>query len=116
MAKVLKISHVAVQAANVEQSVAFYRDFLGFSEASRLKYADGSLMLVNLKVSDEQWIEVFDAAKLKPGSDRIYQIAFRVSDAEATRKHLGQNGFSVPEKCWIGQVGNAGFSVQDPSG
>jgi hypothetical protein len=52
--QLLKISHIAVQATNVEQSVAFYRDFLGLPEASRLKNKDDdSLMLVNFRVSKD---------------------------------------------------------------
>ncbi len=81
-AQVMKISHVAVQARDIEQSVAFYCNFLGFVESSRLRYPDdGSLMLVNFKVSDDQWIELFNAAKLIPGCDPLYQIAFRVAGA-----------------------------------
>ncbi len=115
--QVLKLSHIAVQATNVEESVAFYRDFLGFAEASRLKYKDdGALMLVNIKVSDDQWIEVFDAAKLKPGRDRIYQIAFRVADAEALRARLAAAGVRVPAQVPLGQLKNANFTAQDPSG
>jgi lactoylglutathione lyase len=115
--QVLKISHIAVQATNVEESVAFYRDFLGFAEASRLKYKDdGALMLVNIKVSDDQWIEVFDAAKLKPGRDRIYQIAFRVADAETLRGRLDAAGVRVPAQVPLGQLKNANFTVQDPNG
>jgi lactoylglutathione lyase len=115
--QLLKISHIAVQATNLEQSVAFYRDFLGLAEASRLKNKDdGSLMLVNFRVSNDQWIEVFDAAKLKPGRDRIYQIAFRVADAETMRARLAGAGLKVPDKCPTGQLKNLNFTVQDPSG
>jgi len=115
-AQVAKISHVAVQATNVEESVAFYRDFLGFAEASRLTHPDGSLMLVNIRISADQWIEVFDAAKLKPGRDRIYQVAFRVADAEAMRGHLAAQGVKVPERCPTGKLKNLNFTVQDPNG
>ena len=116
-AQEMKISHVAVQATNVEESVAFYRDFLGFAEASRLKYpGDGALMLVNIKVSEDQWIEVFDAAKLKPGRDRLYQLAFRVADAEVLRARLAAGGLRVPEHCPTGQLKNLNFTAQDPGG
>ncbi len=115
-APAMKISHVAVQATNVEESVAFYRDFLGFAEASRLTYPDGSLMLVNMRVSADQWIEVFDAAKLKPGRDRIYQLAFRVADAEAMRARLAAQGYKVPERCPTGKLKNLNFTAQDPNG
>ena len=115
--QMLKISHVAVQATNVEESVAFYRDFLGFAEASRLNYKDdGALMLVNIRVSEDQWLEIFDANKLKPGRDQIYQMAFRVAEAEALRARLGAAGLRVPDKVPLGQLKNANFTVQDPSG
>lgn len=115
--RILGISHVAVKASDVEKSVAFYRDFLGFAEQGRLYYpSDGSLMLVFIKVSDTQCIEIFDAAKLQPESDRLYQIALRVEDAEAVRAHLASNAFKVPAKVNIGQIKNAGFTVKDPHG
>ena len=112
--QILGISHVAVKATNVEKSVAFYRDFLGYAEVGRLKYKDdGSLMLVFIKVSDTQWIEVFDAQRLVR-DDRLYQICFRVADAEEMRAYLGKNGFSVPAKVSRGQIQNFGFTVRDP--
>jgi lactoylglutathione lyase len=86
--RILGISHVAVKATDVEKSVAFYRDFLGFAEQGRLEYQDdGSLMLVFMKVSDSQWIEIFDAKRLAQ-DDRLYQLCFRVEDAEAMRAYL----------------------------
>ena len=50
--QLLGISHIAVKATDVEKSVAFYRDFLGFAEQGRLNNLDdGSLQLVFMKVS-----------------------------------------------------------------
>ena len=115
--RVLGISHVAVKATDVEKSVAFYRDFLGYAEQGRLNYlTDNSLMLVCMKVSDDQWIEIFDAAKLKPESDRLYQIALHVDDAFALRTHLAKNGLQVPPGVPKGQMKNFNFTVKDPNG
>jgi sialate O-acetylesterase len=111
---ILGISHVAVKATDVEKSVAFYRDFLGYAETGRLKYQDdGSLMLVFMKVSDTQWIEIFDAHRLAK-DDRLYQVCFRVADAEAMREYLGRNDFKVPAKVSRGQIQNFAFTVRDP--
>lgn len=116
--KILGISHVAVKADDLEKSVAFYRDFLGFGEQGRLNYPDGSLMLSFVKVSDEQWIEIFDAAKLKPDSDRLYQIALRVENAQALLDHLAAKGYSgkLPQSVPLGQMKNANFTIKDPNG
>ena len=112
--QLIGISHVAVKATDVEKSVAFYRDFLGYAETGRLKYKDdGSLMLVFMKVSDTQWIEVFDGRRLAK-DDRLYQVCFRVADAEAMRAYLGKSGVSVPAQVSRGQIQNLGFTVRDP--
>ncbi len=115
---VLGISHVALKAADVEASVAFYRDFLGFAEQGRLDYppGDGDLLLVFIKVSDEQSIEIFNGSKVKPEVDRLCQIAFRVDDAEAVCAHLAQSGYQVPAHVPRGQIKNANFCVSDGCG
>jgi len=113
--RILGISHVAVKATDVEKSVAFYRDFLGYAEEGRLKYKDdGSLMLVLLKVSDTQWLEIFDARRLAK-DDRLYQLGFQVEDAEAMRAYLGRNGIKVPARVDRGQIQNFGFCVGEPN-
>ena len=114
--KLLGISHIAVKATDVEKSVAFYRDFLGFAEQGRLNNLDdGSLQLVFMKVSDTQWIEVFDGKRYEK-SDRIHQISFRVNDAEEMRGYLEKKRIKVPAKVSRGQIKNFGFTVKDPHG
>lgn len=114
----LGISHVALKAADVEKSVAFYRDFLGFAEQGRLNLSPDSdeLLLVFIKVSDEQSIEIFDGARVKPEADKLCQIAFRVDDAEAVRAHLAACGVAVADKVGLGQIKNANFCVDDGCG
>ncbi len=114
----LGLSHVALKAADVEKSVAFYRDFLGFAEQGRLNTTPDSdeLLLVFIKVSDEQSIEIFNGARVKPEVDKLCQIAFRVDDAEAVRAHLAACGVAVPAQVPTGQIGNAGFCVDDGCG
>jgi catechol 2,3-dioxygenase-like lactoylglutathione lyase family enzyme len=111
----LGLSHVAVRAADVAASCAFYRDVLGFEEHCRLDdLRTGKLMLVCFKISDAQWLEVFDGP-LGPGNV-IHQVAFRVADAEAIRLRLAQEGANVPPTTPTGQMGNRNFVVPDPNG
>ncbi len=113
--RILGISHMAVKVSDIERSVPFYRDFLGFAEQCRLNsLKDGSLMLVCFKVSDEQSIEVFTG--LQPGEQHLHQLAYCVDDAEAMRAHLAKNGWKVPQDVSKGQMKNLGFTVRDPSG
>jgi catechol 2,3-dioxygenase-like lactoylglutathione lyase family enzyme len=113
--RIMGISHVAVKVADVEKSIPFYRDFLGFAEQYRLNNPkDGSLKLICFKVSDVQFIEVF--AGLKPDENRLYQLAFRVAGAEAMRSYLAKNGVKTPDSVPKGSAKNLNFTVKDPNG
>lgn len=119
---VLGFSHIAVKARDVEASVAFYRDFLGFAEQGRLMNLppkNDTLQLAFMKICEDQWLEIFDASHLKPEADRLYQIALHVEDAEVMRARLeaenvGANGRPVPKTVPRYQMKNANFSVFDP--
>jgi catechol 2,3-dioxygenase-like lactoylglutathione lyase family enzyme len=109
----LGISHVSVKVSDVEKSVAFYRDFLGFAEEYRLNNAkDGSLSMVVFKVNDDQYIQLTPG--LKEGEDRLNHVAFKVADAEAWRAYLAKQGIKTPAKVGRGQHKNANFTVKDP--
>ena len=110
------ISHYAVRAADVDESLAFYRDRLGLTESFRLNHADGSLMLVVLRVGATQWIEIFDGKRLGGSGPVLHQVAFRIADGDAARRRLAEAGFSVPETCPRGQMRNAYLLVPDPVG
>ncbi len=113
--EILGISHIAVKVSDVEKSVAFYRDFLGFAEEYRLNnQSDGSLYFVCLKVNDEQSIQVFPG--LKQGENRLNHVAFQVADAEAWRTYLAKQGIKTAAKVSLGQHKNINVSVKDPDG
>ena len=111
---ILGLSHVALKVVDLERACAFYRDFLGFAEHCRLNHPDGSLMLVAFKISEDQSIEIFTG--LRPGENRLHQIAFQVADADAMRRHLAVHGLAVPPSTPKGQMRNYNFIVRDPGG
>lgn len=111
----LGLSHVAVRAADLVASCAFYCDALGFEEHFRLNdLRTGRLMLVCFKISDSQWLEVFDGPPDRV--DVLHQVAFRVGDAEDVRRRLAAAGIPVPPATPTGQMGNRNFVVADPNG
>jgi lactoylglutathione lyase len=112
--KILGVSHIAVLVSDVRSSRAFYKDFLGYTEPFDLKNPDGSLALTFIKINDDQFLELFPG--LKPGQDRLHQVAFYVDNAEALRAYLAANGVKVPERVPKGRIGNSNFSVRDPDG
>jgi catechol 2,3-dioxygenase-like lactoylglutathione lyase family enzyme len=113
--EILGISHIAVKVSDIEKSIPFYSDFLGFAEQYRMNNPkDGSLKLICYKVNDEQFIEVFTG--LKPDENRIYQIAYRVADAEKTRAYLAGKDIKTPASVPKGTAKNLNFTVKDPAG
>ena len=114
---VLGLSHVAIACADLERSLHFYGGLLGLAEHCRLNYSDsGKLMLVSLKISEVQWLELFDGRNLPPDSNPLHQVAVRTNHAEAVRARLASAGYTVPAQLWQGQMKNFGFTVPDPRG
>ena len=62
---VLGLSHIALKVSDVDKARAFYRDFLGFAEQGQLTNKDGSLLLVFLKVNDEQFLYDPDGTRIE---------------------------------------------------
>jgi lactoylglutathione lyase len=111
---IIGVAHIAVYAHNVDGTLAFYRDFLGYAEPFRLKRASGELHLAFVKINDRQFVEVFP--EKAAGTDRLNHIALEVDDAEAMRAYLAARGVQVPDKVPVGRIGNANFNIKDPDG
>src|SRR4051812_38453718 len=100
--RITGVAHIAIYAHDVEKTLAFYRDFLGYGEAYRLKRGGGTLHLAFVKVSDRQFVEVFP--EKEADTDRLNHIALEVEDAEAMRAYLASRGVKVPEKVPVGRI------------
>jgi catechol 2,3-dioxygenase-like lactoylglutathione lyase family enzyme len=112
--RITGVAHIALFVHDIEQSRAYYRDFLGYQEVFSLNNTDGSLSLTFVKINDRQYIELFP--ETAPGTDRLNHISIEVDDAEAMRAYLGSKGVKVPEKVGKGRIGNSNFNVKDPDG
>ena len=112
--KILGVAHIALFAKDVEQSRAFYQDFLGFEELFSVKNPDGSLSMAFFKINDRQYIEM--SPERAPGTDRLSHIAIQTDDAEAMRRYLQSKGIKVPDRVPKGRIGSLNFMIQDPDG
>ena len=109
------LSHVAIACADLSASLQFYTNVLGYAEHCRLNYqGTDRLMLVCLKISDDQWLELFDGRNLPAGVPALHQVAVRTSSAEDCRARLATFGHPVPDRVWQGQMRNFGFTTPDP--
>ena len=112
--KILGVAHIALFTKNIDQSRAFYHDFLGFDEPFSLKNPDGSLSMAFFKINDRQYIEM--SPERAPGTDRLSHIAIQTNDAEAMREYLASRGIKVPDRVPKGRIGNLNFTIRDPDG
>ena len=112
--RILGVAHIALRVSDVDQSRAFYKDFLGFAEPFKLNNTDGSLALTFIKINDAQYIELFPG--LRSDEDRLHHISIQTDNAERMRVYLASRGIKVPDSVPKGRIGNLNFNVQDPDG
>lgn len=114
------IAHWALKVENFERSLTFYRDQLGFPEMMRITHPDGGLMLVYLRVTDTQFVEIFPRGKGDAGpaddANCVHHICLQVADIEATAADLRKAGVKLWREPKLGLDGNNQCWIMDPDG
>ena len=114
------IGHVALKVSDINRSLAFYRDRLGFQEMMHLDRDDGSLWLVYLRITDTQFLELFPGGKGEeaPGPDRtaINHFCLETADLDATANALRAAGITLTVEPKMGLDGNRQCWIADPDG
>lgn len=115
------IAHAALKVADLERSLGFYRDSLGFAEMMRINFPDsGKLMLVYLRMTDTQYLELFPGGEgdRAPGADRtaIHHLCLEVDDLKATAADLEARGNALTVKPQLGLDHNWQCWIEDPDG
>jgi|SRR5579859_1426577 len=112
--RILGISHVAFFVSDLNKTLAFYKDFLGFEEPFALKRQDGTDWIAYIKVNDYQYIELFAGNSRNHG--QLAHIALYTDNAARLRDYLVSQGITIVEQLHKAQTGNDFFSVIDPDG
>src|ERR1700712_2225832 len=73
MTRFANLGHVALKTRDIDRSLAFYTGQLGMPEMLRLLFDDGSLFLIYLKITDNQYLELFPdgLGDRAPGRDAV---------------------------------------------
>lgn len=114
MLTVSSIAHVAIRVKDVERSLDFYVNKLGFKEMMRLE-RDGALWLVYLRITDDQFLEIFPAGDGGPALPHetvgYNHMCFAVPDIDQCVREIEAAGipFYRPKvkqadnnwQCWI---------------
>ncbi|MBB6511071.1 VOC family protein [Rhizobium soli] len=119
MLTVSSIAHVAIRVKDIDRTLAFYIDKLGFSELMRLD-RDGRLWLVYLRITDDQYLEIFPEAEGEnvPGPEALgyNHMCLAVPDIEQTVRELESAGIALIRPKIKALDGNWQTWIADPDG
>ncbi len=114
------LGHVAFRTANLERSLEFYCATLGLTEAFRMHNDDGKPWIVYLRISDDDFIELFpvdDGDQAAPPEGVGYaHTCLRVDDLEATVREMAARGHEPSDTIRKGRSGCVQYWVTDPDG
>ncbi len=134
---VLRLSHIGICVADLERSLTFYRDVLGFEKRSELAVeaedADRLLGLEGVKLNvvylerDGARIELLqydspnttgDTAPRAMNARGLTHISLRVHELPALITELGEKGVEVFQDTWIDyrDAGIGAVFITDPDG
>ena len=114
------IGHIAVRAADIEKSAAFYRDVLGFPEAFRMcDGTSGAPSSVHLLVGRAQFIEIFPDGKAGERADDaagLHHLCIETDDIYGDFDTVRLRGAPIDSPIKTGLSGCLQFWTHDPDG
>ena len=114
------LGHVAIKVTDLDRSLDYYINKLGFPEMMRLKKDDGSTWLVYLRITDDQYLEVFPGAEndRAPGWDAngMNHMCLAVDDIDAVLKRIEAAGIALLLPLKTAVDGNRQAWIEDPDG
>ncbi|MCS7458572.1 VOC family protein [Paenibacillus doosanensis] len=115
-----RIGHLALTVKDMEQSLHFYCNVLGFAKAFELHDAADKPWIVYLKVCEGQFIELFYGGLNKPAPvDKpigFNHLCLEVEDIHAVAEHLKKNGIALDVEPKMGKDTNYQCWAKDPDG
>ncbi len=104
---------------DIDRSLAFYVDKLGFAEMFRLD-RDGRLWIVYLRVTDSQFIELFPDAvgDRSPPAEAIglNHLCLECDDIDGVLEQVAAKGIALYRPKKVGADNNLQAWIEDPDG
>jgi lactoylglutathione lyase len=120
MQGIVGLAHVAIKVTDLDRSLDFYINRLGFPEMLRLNKDDGSTWLVYLRITDDQYLEVFPGAEndRAPGWDAngMNHMCLAVEDIDAVLQRIEAAGIALLLPLKLAVDGNRQAWIEDPDG
>ena len=109
------INHKGFHVVDMERSLDFYCNKLGFKKAFELNHPNGEPWIVYVKVADGCFIELFYGGA-EGVKNRADHICFEVDDIHETADQLKKKGIPLAAEISQGRALNHQFWVVDPDG
>jgi len=106
----ISVQYTTMIVKNLAQSVAFYRDVLGFSEGYHVDFPVGGITIMNSP--DGASVELIEAPQYETG---LYSVGTDVDDLDEALRVLKDNGCIILSEIVKTTVGRQIF-IQDPNG
>jgi lactoylglutathione lyase len=120
MKGISSLGHIGIKVKNLEKSIAFYTETMGFPEMFRLHRDDGRVWLVYLRITDDQYLEIFPEAiqdrAPEPENNGINHFCLTVENIEEIVRQLEAKGVALYWPLKTGADNNRQAWVQDPDG
>lgn len=114
------LGHVAIRVKDIDRSLDFYVNKLGFEEMLRLHRANGDLWLVYLRITDDQYLELFPYAVGDEAPPReaigLNHVCITVDKVDAVVEQLAALGIPLIQPLVNGADGNRQAWIADPDG
>lgn len=120
MRGIVGLAHVAIKVTDLDRSLDFYINKLGFPEMLRLHNDDGTTWLVYLRITDDQYLEVFPGAEndRAPGwnANGMNHMCLSVDDIDAVIARIEGAGIALLLPLKLAVDGNRQAWIEDPDG
>ncbi|OEO29955.1 lactoylglutathione lyase [Devosia insulae DS-56] len=114
------VGHVAIKVTDLDRSLDYYINKLGFPEMLRLHKDDGSVWLVYLRITDTQYLEVFPGAEndRAPGwnANGMNHMCLTVENIDDTLAQVAAAGLELLLPLKTAIDGNRQAWLEDPDG
>ena len=115
VARAVGMDHVVLRVADVERSVAWYRDRLGLQPERLEEWRAGEVPFASLRIDDTTIIDLLEAERTGENVDHICLVM----DADDLDAMADSGDFDVvvpPTELWGAQGMGRGMYVRDPDG
>ena len=110
------VAHACFTVSDLERSLAFYRDGLGFTPAFDFRDENGRRFGLYLYVGGRNFIEIFEGQVGDPAEGQSFRhICLEVDDIQATVKTLRERGVEVSDPK-LGKDQSYQAWITDPDG